>query len=273
MTDSDAELSDSEAQLRAAEIEAKAKRAKEAKEKASREEARTKAKSPTEEVWEPPKGGRVRRDSDYHYSGGRNTLDIPQLDDYANFAQYVSMVRMWSATTGLCLTKQGATLAMQIPKNSARYGVSLHEDMITKITAEKLINNEEGVELILQFLQSRVGKDEKDLQIAAWRNLAKFERKKEQNISEFLTDFERRYEKCRSEGIEIIDTLSCYILLDAANLDTYEYKLIKAVLNLKKDKGNLYIKTKEKMREMLTDSIGDLGYKKTDRQCEVLATE
>ena len=182
-------------------------------------------------------------------------MDCPLLDDCISFEQYKRLVVMWAGTTDIDKRKLGAVLSMTIPIDSKKYGDGLRADLFEDVHPETLMNNIQGVNLILDFLESRLGQDEREAQIEAFVKFIRFYRKSGQSIEVYVLEFDRLIKKCKSLDMEFNDNVSAFFLLINADLNTIESKLIKAVLNIKDDKGKLFPKTKKKLVEMLSNNM------------------
>ena len=185
-------------------------------------------------------------------------LECPLLDDCPTFEQYAKLVTMWSKTTDIPKHKLGTVLAFSIPVNSTKYGDDLREDLFNNVDSETLTNNDEGVQMVMDYLKTRVGRNEREAQIETFVAFLKYQRRQGQAIKEYILEFERHYKKCKVLDILFNDNVSAFLLLYNANLNEVEYKLVKGVMNIAEDKGKLYIKTKAKLSEMLSNSIGEV---------------
>ena len=199
-------------------------------------------------------------------------IDTPLIDQCPNFDQYEKLVHMWAATTNIETTRLGSILALTIPINSTKYG-DLRDDLFSNVDPMSLINNPHGIKLVLDYLRIRVGKNEREAQIETFVTFLKYQRRGGQSIEDYVLEFERHYKRCKSLDIFFNDNVSAFLLLYNANLNEVEYKLVKGTMNIKEDAGQLYDKTKGKLIEMLTNSIGDVVSTQSNLGNEVLLTQ
>ena len=199
-------------------------------------------------------------------------IDTPLIDECPSFTQYEKLVHMWAATTSIENNRLGSILALTIPINSTKYG-DLREDLFENVDPLSLINNPEGLGLVLDYLKLRVGKNEREAQIETFIAFLKYQRRGGQTIEDYVLEFERHYKRCKSLDILFNDNVSAFLLLYNANLNDIEYKLIKGTMNIKEDAGQLYDKTKSKLIEMLTNSMGDVVGAQGNLGNEVLLTQ
>ena len=200
-------------------------------------------------------------------------IDTPLIDECPSFEQYEKLVYMWAATTNIESHRLGSILALTIPINSTKYGDDLRSDLFENVDPLSLTNNPDGIKLVLDYLKARVGKNEREAQIETFVKFLKYQRKGSQSIEDYVLEFERHYKRCKSLDILFNDNVSAFLLLYNANLNEVEYKLIKGVLNIQEDKGKLYLKTRGKLLEMLTNSIGEVVSSQGNLANEVLLTQ
>ena len=200
-------------------------------------------------------------------------MDCPLLDECPSFEQYQKLVKMWTKTTDIPKHKLASLLSMTIPVNSTKYGDDLREDLFENIDPELLTDNVDGVKLILDYLRSRIGRNEREAQIETFVRFLKYQRRGGQTIEEYILEFERHYKRCKTLNILFNDNVSAFLLLYNANLNEVEYKLIKGVMNINEDEGKLYRKTREKLLEMLTNSIGEVVNPQSNLGNEILLTQ
>ena len=199
-------------------------------------------------------------------------IDTPLIDECPSFTQYEKLVHMWAATTSIENNRLGSILALTIPINSTKYG-ELREDLFEAVDPLSLINNPGGLQMVLDYLKLRVGKNEREAQIETFIAFLKYQRRGGQTIEDYVLEFERHYKRCKSLDILFNDNVSAFLLLYNANLNEIEYKLIKGTMNIKEDAGQLYNKTKGKLIEMLTNSMGDVVGSQGNTGNEVLLTQ
>ena len=107
-------------------------------------------------------------------------------------------------------------------------------------------------------MDNKLGKTKVLSQINAFAGIDRYNRQSDQGIVQFIAEFDLRYNTCVAAGIKLPTSVVAYMLLFRAELDHTQYQLIKGVIDLNKESenDNLYEKVKEKMRDMLTDSLG-----------------
>ena len=204
--------------------------------------------------------------------GTRNTVEIPRLDDFADFETYADCVEAWAFTTELSKTRQGFALAMSVPLESKRHGQKLRESLLVKLKPKSLVNDISGVDKVLEYLRSRLGVSENETAINAYHAFETFYRKKEQNIQDFIMEFEIRLDRVTECGMTYPDNIKSYRLFFAANLDSITIQLVKNCLNPRKDKNRMFDKLKNKIIDVMSNSLGCIT-KPIQEKNETFATE
>ena len=188
--------------------------------------------------------------------GGRNTVPVPALDEYSDFNTWLLCVEAWSETTDLSKDKQGFILANEIPMNSKRYGDRLREDLFKQVPPNTLVKNEEGVTEVTKFLKSRFYVNPDKELFNTHREAIELRRKKGQNISDFVTEYDNMYLKTKALGIHIEkDKLLALNLIATADLTETQYSLIMSVADLSKDDKKRYDTVKQRMRDIFGGNI------------------
>ncbi len=182
---------------------------------------------------------------------GRNTIPCPTLNDYQEFNTWLQCVLAWAETTELPKHKQGYVLANDLPNESEKYGNRLKDDFFRAVPATSLINNDQGVQKVIDFLQTRFYIDEEKEIFEVKRKMSSISRKPNQNINDFLIEFEKLREKSIQLGIEIQnDRLLALTLFECANLDATEETVIRGVCQFMTKDGKRYETVKRKLREV-----------------------
>ena len=189
----------------------------------------------------------------------RVNFQPPDLNKYKTYEDYKNWVDLWVLGTDIPKNRKGIVLANSIPDESKRYGDNLGTALLKKYPARTLFAND-GVDKVISFLDAKLGKTKVLSMINSFAKIDRFSRKPEQGIVDFINDFDLRYNTCLEAGVPLPSCIVTYMLLDRADLDNTQYQLIKGVIDITQENemDNLYEKVKEKMKDMLTDSMGKI---------------
>ena len=186
--------------------------------------------------------------------------DAPNLNNFQTYEAYKNNVLLWRGITDYKPEKQGAMLAYAVPDESITFGNLIQTDLFNVHPVESLIGDAEGVDKVLDFLDGHIGKETRIDELEAFEKIFNYRRRQGQTILDYLKEHERYYNKCKQSGITFTDTCSAFIVAVAAKLDHTQATLVKAVIDIEKEagKGTMYAAVKRKIKEMLSDSLGNI---------------
>ena len=187
----------------------------------------------------------------------RCNMQPPNLNNFKCYEDFRDRVTLWKLTTDQKSTKLGLILANALPDISKKFGDNIATSLLKKHKAETLYA-ENGLQIVLDYLDAKLGKTELLEEIHAFAGIDCYFRQPDQGIVQFVNEFDLRYNTCITSKVDIQDSIAAYMLLRRAKLTNTQYELVKGVLDQKKesDEGLLYEKVKKKMVDMLTDSLG-----------------
>ena len=181
----------------------------------------------------------------------RNTIPIPNIEDFVDFNCWVDCVEAWSETTELPKSKQGYSLASEIPVSSKRYGATLREDLFKEVKPSTLANNDEGVNLIIEFLKTRFWQDSDEEIYSTYAEVKSIKRKKGQTIMDYIIEYDKMLKRARQ--LEIANTNDRVLAMDlmiTADLTDTEFILLRTVADIRSNDKKRYETVKQKMREI-----------------------
>ena len=186
--------------------------------------------------------------------------DAPNLNNFQTYEAYKNNVLLWRGITDYKPEKQGAMLAYAVPDESITFGNLIQTDLFNVHPVESLIGDAQGVDKVLDFLDGHIGKETRIDELEAFEKIFNYRRRQGQTILDYLKEHERYYNKCKQSGITFTDTCSAFIVAVAAKLDHTQATLVKAVIDIEKEagKGTMYAAVKRKIKEMLSDSLGNI---------------
>ena len=189
---------------------------------------------------------------------------IPELlEDHVDFDEYECLINMWSQSSndfgGLPHSVQGLILLQTLPKHSARFGKNLRPSVCQAVGGlESLKNNKDGVSLILDDLRKRVEKEDKvELQCTVFQDFIQYRRCKDDDIRNFLADFNTKYARCRKFGMTLTDDALYKMIIKAADFDELEQMIVMENFDVEMNKGQLFKKMKERIRVVLSKKLID----------------
>ena len=139
----------------------------------------------------------------------------------------------------------GDIILLNIPANHP-----LKERLENEV-GEEIIDNEDGVDLILDAVEAVYGSDEVLESYLLFRQLELKQRMVGQDIIEYLSEWETLYLKAKDKGITLDENVKAFKLLMTTNLEELDLKLVLSEVDMKSEEGKkkLYDQTKLAIRK------------------------
>ena len=184
------------------------------------------------------------------------TTDAPRLSDYSLYSDYKDNVNLWDMITDLPKLKRGAFLLIGIKNEHPHFGDNIQRQLLQKYRPEEIASAEDGVNKILDFLDSHIGKPSKSLKFQCLREIVEFKRKQGQEFADYAKHFEYLVSKAENAGLKTLSKdIKAGFLMNNANLSAQQIELLNSVVDLSDDE-KLYDNVKQKMFDMLTNVFG-----------------
>ena len=146
----------------------------------------------------------------------------PMLENSTSFESWEKSLQLWQLVTDLKPTQQGPAIVLSL-KGKAKDAV-LELDITD-------IKSENGVSKVLEKLGQIYKKDTIDSAYEAFDMFINFKRNPSMTISQYVTEFERLYNKAKQHECTLSTGVLAYFLLNQANLSPDHKKLIKATIS------------------------------------------
>ena len=143
------------------------------------------------------------------------------ISDTVSYAQYKVKLRRWSAITNIAARKQADTVIYHLDGHSSR----IQEKIDAKFGAT-LTDNEDGMKLLTEFLDTIYGEDD---MAKSWTRFKKFiglRMEPGRSVTEFIAEYDKDYAMAKECGCELSDTVLAFCLLEACKLSETDEKLI-----------------------------------------------
>jgi hypothetical protein len=155
------------------------------------------------------------------------------VSEKKSYAEYKADLQMWSRITSLDAKVQAEMVVYRLEGDPSR----IKEKIVTQI-GDKLTGNENGIQVLLEFLDGIYKKEE---MADAWDRYLEFsaaKRKDEQDMGEFISEWQNIYYKAKKVGCDFSDTILSFKLLQDANLPEMDVKLVLTGVNYSTGKAN-----------------------------------
>ncbi len=184
------------------------------------------------------------------------TTDAPKLSDYSLYSDYKDNVLLWDIITDIPKSKRGAFLLIGIKNEHANFGSNIQRQLFQKHRPAEIATADDGVQKILDFLDTHIGKPSKSLKFTCLREIVEYKRSAGQEFSEYAKNFEYLVSKAENAGLTTLSAdIKAGFLMNNANLTAQQIELLNSVVDLSDDE-KLYENIKSKMFDMLTNVFG-----------------
>ena len=139
-----------------------------------------------------------------------NVRNPPVLDENTKYDIWEKAVKIWQLVTDLKPEKQGPALVLSLKGKN-------QEVVLEELTVEQL-GEADGVKRIVGILDRIHKKDSVDTEYEAFESFINFQRESSMEMTGFITEFERRYNKAKVHGCELSTSILGFFLLNPAKL-------------------------------------------------------
>ena len=153
------------------------------------------------------------------------------LKDASEFRQYEQDIKRWTRCTTVDKKKQGDVILLNIPP-----GNKLKEAVEFEV-GDKVVDNPDGVKLILEVLEGLHGSDEVLECYLKFRELEQKHRTVGQDILEYVNEWEVTYARAKDKGVTLDERCKAFKLLMTTNLEEVDLKLVLSEVDMKSEAG------------------------------------
>ena len=173
-------------------------------------------------------------------------VHTPKLDK-EKFTSYKNEVEFWQDAVGVDLKKQASILLLALPNEE---GDNVR-DQVLEHFEPKYLKKDDGVDILLTFLEKKYGKDEMMSGLDKYKEFRELCRKDE-SITEYISNFETKYNRISKIGAVLPPLVLCFELIRNANITEQEEKLVLTAIDFEK-KDDLFNMAKISLRRFLGD--------------------
>lgn len=145
----------------------------------------------------------------------------PTLSEDISYENWKKEIKIWQIFTNVDKKKQAAAIFLTL-EGKAR-------DAVLEMNIETL-NADNGVDKVIETLDSLFKKDTLQLAFTNYDNFEKFCKTEEMTMKQYVIEFERLHNKAKQYGMELPDGILAYKLLVNARLPEQQERLVKATI-------------------------------------------
>ena len=145
----------------------------------------------------------------------------PKFSAETSYETWVKELKLWSICSKVDKKEQGPAVALTL---EGRAKAAVLELDIAEL------NEDDGLSNLIAKLDGLFLKDENQRIYAAYEEFETYSRPNDMSIDNFISDFERLYNKINAYKIELPDPVLAYRVLKSANLSQAKMELVRATL-------------------------------------------
>ena len=177
--------------------------------------------------------------------------------DYSNktYEQYKIELQAWQKVTSLTAEKQGIAIALSLPESDSS---CIRQRVFEELSLEDL-GSKDGMKILFNFLDEKLGKDDLADSLEKFEDFDDFVRLDDQVISDFITQFDQRYNRIVKKGMKLPSEILAFQLLKRAKITSDEKLLVLTGMDYSQ-KETLYDQAKKSLKKFKGK---EAGYRET----------
>lgn len=157
----------------------------------------------------------------------------PVFCEKVNYERWKNEVDMWSAVTDLKKEQQGLALALSLPIES-----QVRDKVMTELSKTQL-SSEDGLNVLLNFLDKIYKKDELESAYEAWSDFQRYKKVDSMSIGDYIMEFDKRYKAAKKFDMTLSVPVLAFQLLENGGLTQRDRQLTLTAVDYSK-KDTLY---------------------------------
>ena len=133
--------------------------------------------------------------------GGRDARTPPALTADIPYERWKKEIKHWQLITKLDKSQQASAVILCLSGNAREAGLELEIDDL---------NKDDGMDKLIAKLDTLYEKDKLLLAIDAWEDFESYKRPYHMKISEYVIEFEKRYNKAKLYDMKVHDGVVAY---------------------------------------------------------------
>jgi hypothetical protein len=177
-------------------------------------------------------------------------INPPVFKDTRCYERFKQELLAWSDVTDVDKKKQGIAVALTLPQDDES---GIREKVFDEMSRDDL-KKENGLDLLIEFLDEKLGKDDLTNSLEKFENFEDFKREKGQSITEYISKFDQKYNRLVKIKMTLPSEILAFKLLRRADITREEKMLVLTGMDFSQ-KATLYDQAKKSLRKFK----GELG--------------
>ena len=179
-------------------------------------------------------------------------IDVPQYKYDKTYEQFKKEIIAWRLVTDLRPEKQGIVVALSLPENDS---LGIREKVFEEIRVEDL-NKDGGLDILIAFFDKHLGKDDLEIALEKFEDFEDYSRQSEENISQYIANFDQKYNRIKAEKITLPSEILAFKLLRRAGISRAEKLLVLTGMDYS-EKASLFDQAKKSLKRFVGEgSVG-----------------
>ena len=138
------------------------------------------------------------------------------------YSRWVDEVKAWEVLTDLEAKKRGIAIALSLPEEGQN---SIRDKVFSELTVD-VLNADDGVGRLITFMDKIFKKDELSEAYEAYTEFDRFRRSKVSSMEDYVTEFEKLYNKTKKFHMELPQPVLAFKLLECSELEMKDRQLV-----------------------------------------------
>ncbi|CAG2236725.1 unnamed protein product [Mytilus edulis] len=151
----------------------------------------------------------------------------PVFTEQKPYSRWIDEIKAWKALTDLDKKKMGIAIALSLPEEGLN---SIRDKVFSDLSLEAL-NADDGVDKLIEFMDKIFKKDELSEAYEAYSEFDRFRRSKVSSMEEYVTEFEKLYNKTKKFKMELPQPVLAFKLLEYSELEMKDRQLVLTGVN------------------------------------------
>ena len=161
-----------------------------------------------------------------------------------SYEQYRLELSAWEKITNLDKKKQAIAIALSLPENDK---TAIRQRVFEELSLDEL-GGDDGLAKLMTFLDVKLGKDDLADSLEKFEDFDDFTRKDDQLVSDFITQFDQKYNRIVKKGMKLPPEILAFQLLKRAKITGEEKMLVLTGMDYGK-KEELFEQAKKSLKK------------------------
>ncbi len=177
-------------------------------------------------------------------------INPPDLSKCKTYERYKLELKAWQKITDIPKKKQGIAIALSLPEDGNNTS-GIREKVFEEVDLDAL-ETDTGLDTLITFFDKHLAKDDLADTYEKFEDFEDFERKQELPITEYIQNYDQKYNRLVKLKIVLPPAILAFKLLKRASLTPDQRMLVLTGMDFKQ-KENLYEQAKTSLRKFLGD--------------------